>query len=171
MLLSEDAKSKLMDGFGGASDAYGEILTFAENSKFLSELINGFGALEDWRFRLADKDSGTFVNSSGKFIEVASEWSSTSKVFASGLAHELGHVLLKGGLGGAIELNVQQAIDNGLTSEAVAVISEYIVAIQIGFGDWNREKSRYGKKIKVKKTDRGGGDDVGAAFRVLAIIC
>lgn len=47
MLLSEDAKSKLMDGFGGGSDAYKEILIFAENSKFLSELLNGFDALED----------------------------------------------------------------------------------------------------------------------------
>ena len=40
--------------------------------------------------------------------------------------------MLLGGMGGSLALNPDQVVKNGLTNEGVALLSEYIVAIQLG---------------------------------------
>jgi hypothetical protein len=52
-------------------------------------------------------------------------------LFATTLAHELGHMVSSGGAGGSAD-NPNQAIVNEQTHEGVAVASEYIVALQLG---------------------------------------
>lgn len=59
------------------------------------------------------------------------DWSESSDVLATTLAHEMGHALLKGGTGGSGNTPAEaQATSH--TNEDVALQAEYIVATQLG---------------------------------------
>ncbi|EMN1927097.1 hypothetical protein RVV18_001480 [Burkholderia ambifaria] len=111
---------------------YNAIIIAAEKSPFLAGELNAFGRDPDWEFVKGEANKGIFTDSSKKKIAFDPTWSESATLFATTLAHELGHALLPGGTGGSLALNPDQAVANGLSNEGVALLSEYIVAIQLG---------------------------------------
>ncbi|WP_175693994.1 hypothetical protein, partial [Burkholderia ambifaria] len=110
--------------FGRYSSSYNEIVAAAEKSPFLAGELNAFGRDPDWRFVEGEANKGIFTDSSNKVIALDPTWSESATLFATTLAHELGHALLLGGMGGSLALNPDQAVANGLTNEGVALLSE-----------------------------------------------
>ncbi|WP_129517187.1 hypothetical protein [Burkholderia stabilis] len=130
--LNEKALKKLAEGFGLNSDKYNAIIAAVEKSPFLAGELNAYGNYEGWRFEIGEEGKGVYTNPSAKVIAFDPTWSEPANIFATTLAHELGHALLLGGMGGPPAHNPDQAVANGLTNEGVALLSEYIVAIQLG---------------------------------------
>ena len=130
--LEEKALEKLADGFGLNSAKYNAIVAAAGKSPFLADELNAFGNFEGWSFVIGEEGKGVYADPSERVIAFDPSWSEPATIFATTLAHELGHVLLPGGMGGSPALNPDQAVANGLSNEGVALISEYIVAIQLG---------------------------------------
>ncbi|WP_175950501.1 hypothetical protein [Burkholderia sp. BCC0405] len=130
--LEKKALDKLAEIFGRHSSSYNEIIAAAEKSPFLAGELNDFGRDPDWRFVKGEANKGIFTNLSDKVIALDPTWSESAALFATTLAHELGHALLLGGTGGSLALDPDQAVANGLSNEGVALLSEYIVAIQLG---------------------------------------
>ncbi|WP_175693992.1 hypothetical protein [Burkholderia ambifaria] len=130
--LDRDALKKLADFFGLNSPPYNAIVAAAERSPFLAAELNAFAKLKDWEFARAEEGKGVYADPKNKVIAFDPSWSEPATIFATTLAHELGHVLLPGGMGGSPALNPDQAVANGLSNEGVALLSEYIVAIQLG---------------------------------------
>jgi hypothetical protein len=131
-ILEKDVLDKLIDAFGFNSAEYNAIVAAAARSSFLAGELNAFGNDSYWSFKRGPAGSGVFTNPSKGVVSFDSSWSEPSNAFATTLAHELGHALLQGGTGGKLATNPDQAIANGLTNEGVALLSEYIVAIQLG---------------------------------------
>ncbi|WP_157768069.1 hypothetical protein [Burkholderia ambifaria] len=123
---------KLADGFGINSIEYNAIIAAAVRSDFFAGELNAFGAAGQWQFKRGVAGSGVSTSSGDKVISFDPSWSESPNVFATTLAHELGHAMLLGGMGGSLALNPDQVVKNGLTNEGVALLSEYIVAIQLG---------------------------------------
>jgi hypothetical protein len=130
--LTAKTLKKLADCFISNPSAYNAIIAAAQKSDFLAGELNQFGELSDWSFVIGSKGSGTFTDPKGGVISFDPSWSESPDAFATTLAHELGHALLTGGTGGKLATNPDQAIANGQTNEGVAMLSEYIVAIQLG---------------------------------------
>ncbi|WP_208449650.1 hypothetical protein, partial [Burkholderia ambifaria] len=122
--LDEKILEKLNDSFGENSWQYEAIVAAAEKSPFMAGELNAFGRDRDWKFVTGAKDSGVFTDVSKQIISFDPTWSETASIFATTLAHELGHALLLGGMGGSLALNPDQAVANGLTNEGVALLSE-----------------------------------------------
>ncbi|WP_175733069.1 hypothetical protein [Burkholderia ambifaria] len=118
--------------FGLNSPPYNAIVAAAEKSRFLAAELNAFAELKGWEFARAEEGRGVYADPKNKVIAFDPSWSEPANIFATTLAHELGHVLLPGGMGGSPALNPDQAVANGLSNEGVALLSEYIVAIQLG---------------------------------------
>jgi len=128
--LTQEALKKLADGFGVNSAEYKAILLAAQKSDFFAAELNAFGGKSGWNFALGTAGSGVFTVDKEISVDIA--WRESPDLFATTLAHELGHALLLGGMGGSPATNPDQAVANGLTNEGVALLSEYIVAIQLG---------------------------------------
>ncbi|CAB3759019.1 hypothetical protein [Paraburkholderia solisilvae] len=129
--LTANALKKLVEGFGFGTEQYNAIVSAAARSDFLAGELNAFGG-SAWKFKVGLPDSGISTESDGNLISIDPSWKESSDAFATTLAHELGHALLPGGTGGSPANNPYQAIANGLSNEGVALVSEYIVAIQLG---------------------------------------
>ncbi|WP_414441838.1 hypothetical protein [Burkholderia sp. 22PA0106] len=131
-VLNEKVLKKLIKGFGLNSEKYDAIIAASEKSSFLADELNAFGDFEGWSLVTGEKGKGVYTDPSHKIIAFDPSWSEAPSVFVTTLAHELGHLMLPGGMGGSLEQNPDQAVKNGLTNEGVALLSEYIVAFQLG---------------------------------------
>ncbi|WP_322023060.1 hypothetical protein [Burkholderia sp. BCC1977] len=163
--LEQDALKKLADFFGLNSSSYNLVIAAAEKSSFLAGELNAFGKLEGWKFALGEKGKGVYTNPKDKVIAFDPTWSEPANIFATTLAHELGHALLPGGMGGSLALNPDQAVANGLTNEGVALLSEYIVAIQLGLtggatGHMHSDLSDSRLTLQLNKLAEAAGIDV-----------
>jgi len=163
--LTADALKKLASGFGVNSIEYNAIIEAAARSDFLAGELNEFGAAGQWQFKRGVAGSGVSTSSRDKVISFDPSWSESPNVFATTLAHELGHALLPGGMGGSLALNPDQAVKNGLTNEGVALLSEYIVAIQLGLtsgaaGHMHSDLSDSRLTLQLNKLAQSTGIDV-----------
>ncbi|HFT8010490.1 TPA: hypothetical protein ACU9T0_006222 [Burkholderia cenocepacia] len=163
--LEQDVLKKLADFFGLNSSSYNSVIAAAEKSSFLAGELNAFGKLEGWKFALGEKGKGVYTNPKDKVIAFDPTWSEPANIFATTLAHELGHALLPGGMGGSLALNPDQAVANGLKNEGVALLSEYIVAIQLGLtggatGHMHSDLSDSRLTLQLNKLAEAAGIDV-----------
>ncbi|UEP38094.1 hypothetical protein LL998_19215 [Burkholderia ambifaria] len=163
--LNEKALKKLADGFGFNSEKYNAIIEAAEKSSFLAGELNAFGNFDGWSFATGEIGKGVYTNPTDRVIAFDPTWSEAPNVFATTLAHELGHALLPGGMGGSLALNPDQAVANGLTNEGVALLSEYIVAIQLGLtggvaGHMHSDSSDSRLTLQLNKLAQSTGIDV-----------
>ncbi|MDD5084396.1 MAG: calcium-binding protein, partial [Candidatus Moranbacteria bacterium] len=141
--LSENALNAL-EGLGGvSSDAYKAIVSAAEKSPYLTNLLNTYGDNIDYTFKIGESTKGTATTTVGskKTITIdpimipgsGDNNVDAQDIFATVIAHELGHAVLPGGTGENIPiLNPLDAVENGLMKEGVALSAEYIVAKQLG---------------------------------------
>lgn len=74
---------------------------------------------------------GTFADPNQAKIIFDPSWVDSTYKFVTILAHELGHVMLAGGMVGTAT-SPEQASANTRSSEGTAVLSEYIVVTQLG---------------------------------------
>ncbi|QYD71858.1 hypothetical protein KZJ38_33375 [Paraburkholderia edwinii] len=130
--LTSKAIEKLTEAFTLNPSTYNAIIDAAKKSAFLAGELNQFFSSGDWKILIGSANSGIFTNPSDQVISIDPSWNESPDAFATTLAHELGHALLTGGTGGKLATNPDQAIANGQTNEGVAMLSEYIVAIQLG---------------------------------------
>src|SRR5215467_11893491 len=128
--LTSKAIEKLAEAFTLNPSTYNAIIDAAKKSAFLAGELNQFFSSGDWKILIGSANSGTFTNPSDQVISIDPSWNESPDAFATTLAHELGHALLTGGTAGKLATNPDQAIANGQTNEGVAMLSEYIVAIQ-----------------------------------------
>ncbi|HHY6928935.1 TPA: hypothetical protein ACV4T7_002847 [Burkholderia ambifaria] len=106
--LNEKALKKLADGFGFNSEKYNAIIEAAEKSSFLAGELNAFGNFDGWSFATGEIGKGVYTNPTDRVIAFDPTWSEAPNVFATTLAHELGHALLLGGTGGSPALDADQ---------------------------------------------------------------
>ncbi|MDN7426570.1 hypothetical protein [Burkholderia sp. AU45388] len=163
--LNKKALKKLADGFGFNSVKYNAIIEAAKKSSFLAGELNAFGNLDGWIFVTGEIGKGVYANPTDRVIAFDPTWSEPANIFATTLAHELGRALLPGGMGGSLALNPDQAVANGLTNEGVALLSEYIVAIQLGLtggatGHMHSDLSDSRLTLQLNKLAESAGIDV-----------
>ncbi|WP_143328416.1 hypothetical protein, partial [Caballeronia terrestris] len=132
VILTQNALKKLIKVFGLNESLYNSIVSAAEKSPFLAGALNSFCSKEDWSFKMGVAGSGVTTDASAKVINFDPSWNESPILFATTLAHEMGHALLPGGTGGKTPTNPAEAVANGLTNEGIAMVSEYIVANQLG---------------------------------------
>ncbi|MCG5078617.1 hypothetical protein, partial [Paraburkholderia tagetis] len=148
-----------------SSEKYNAIIASAEKSSFLAGELNAFGNSDGWSFVTGEKGKGVYTDPSQKIIAFDPSWSEASDVFATTLAHELGHAMLPGGTGGSLALNPDQAVKNGLTNEGVGLVSEYIVAFQLGLtggssGHMHSDSANSALTLQLTQLAQSAGIDV-----------
>jgi hypothetical protein len=144
--LTSASVAELSSAFGQNQSVYNGLLSAAQTSPYLAGLINAFVA-ENGTFETpAGNAADTAPNGLTVYVGTSLFQSTTTTngvtqttgesplVLATLLGHELGHALLPGGEGevNGPATNPTQAAANGLANEGVAVVSEYIVATQLG---------------------------------------
>ena len=107
--LTQNILKKLAEGFGLNSAPYNAIVAAAEKSPFLAGELNSFGNDREWKFSQGSAGSGVSTNSTDKAINFDPSWIESPTLFATTLAHELGHALLPGGTGGKNPTNPDEA--------------------------------------------------------------
>lgn len=133
---------------GQSSGAYQAIVSAAARSPYFATMLNTYGGNKNYSFRIGQPDSGTAAehHSDGSVtIRIDPKMMPGSgynnydalnpDIFATVIAHELGHVLIPGGLGDTfLERSTLDAVKNGIINEGIAVTTEFIVAMQLGNG-------------------------------------
>jgi hypothetical protein len=131
ILLTQAILDKLANAFGLNSPQYSAFISAASKSPYFAGELNEFGAL-NWNFKIGEAGKGIYTDASDHKIVFDITWNESPLVLATTLAHEQGHALLPGGTGGPNPNNPADAIANGRTNEGLALLSEYIVAAQLG---------------------------------------